>query len=676
MLKVSASKSATVGFLSRIDYLSPGFRTGLLKVAFKVFQEERVHFIVLSGGLISYRDFRRRLSEITAEAIERQKVRKIEERLKPPEERESIESQKEVREGTREILLQDIAEELAKVIPELKTNRGKLVKIFVVLAPPHNYDGPVGVDIAHRLERLRDDIVFWDEASAQFVLKGGLHQEFGVVLPEKSVWRSKYGSTSFDRLVEDREKQTAHRLPDLWVSGCGAVSLIRPAGELARPRISLPGLHVLQEVTTSENQVGVRIVEFSDSDFPLVRTVSLKDLTSREREFIPDPEGASEEQLAILAEIRKRPSTIGMLEDALPWKRRTIERHIKAYNEQEFKPAIVLDGIKYDVSAEWLQRDLRYPLPLRREIESDTILSFGCLHAGYNRTQYQYFVERVPQLILQHGVQTLVGAGDFIAGLKHNLHLRGEVYAGTNYTDHEKMAAELVAHVIMKVFRERFDLAVSRANGTLTEARLVKKVKKALLRFNFIEGNHDKWVMDHGMDPLHTFKTHLTQLLVQRIYEHLSEQGISFNGAVHNIVSNKLIMAKESELPSGITLSLRHPEMGRMQTSSGRAQQTLWDAPGQVVVLANFHVTTMVEEWNEELGQRVGLQVGTLVSGTDFEDGKNKSVDTGVAIVNIRSHKGRIFATEALFDGPSKDELTELDREDLMDQWRSKVGIA
>ena len=41
-----------IGFFSRIDFGSEGFRLGLIKLAVEKFVEEKVNFVVLGGGLV------------------------------------------------------------------------------------------------------------------------------------------------------------------------------------------------------------------------------------------------------------------------------------------------------------------------------------------------------------------------------------------------------------------------------------------------------------------------------------------------------------------------------------------------------------------------------------------------------------------------------------------------
>ena len=671
-----------VGVISRIDFMSAGYRRGLLEAAFEKFRLADVRFIVIAGGLISNRDFARYRRTVEEQAKAELRASAAIEREKPKDERQPVESSKDLRERIRDATLQCAAEKLAEAIPQMQDASGKPVKIYIVTAPALNYDGAPGTDIAERLSMLRPEIFYWGREDSRFPLQNlrradGSEKDFWLVQPVKAAWRSKYYSNRPDRLVEDKEMQPSQGLPDLWLSDCGAVFMMRPQGQLSRMRVSPPGLHRLQEVTTSENQVGVCVLEFSDRDAVPVWMNAFKDFLARERSLIPAPEGATALQLAIFRQIADHPSTIGMLESALHRSRKTIEAALADYARVSRQPPIVFDEAskKYDFARAWMQETMRYPVVDRAALTVDRMVAFGCLHAGYLSTQYRWWVNRLPELILENGATILVGCGDYIAGLKHNLHLRGEVFAGFNYTQQEKLAARLVGSVMFKVFDARLTKALSSRQRRPSEAVLTAAVEAALLEFLFFEGNHDKWLTDAGVDPLATFEPHLVEYLTEKIESYLREKGLALCD-VAGIVRRHVVFANEHRLPSGLVLGINHPEMGRAQTSSLRTQHTMKARPNcHIVALANFHETIMIQEYNAELGQRVGLQVGTVTSGTEFEDGKLKVVDTGVAFLDAYSSDGRILVTRTVFEGPRPDEIENRERDEIFRDFLGKIGV-
>lgn len=671
-----------VGVISRLDFMSAGYRRGLLEAAFAKFRLAGVRFIVIAGGLVSNRDFARYRRTVEEQAKAELRTLIVTEREKPRDERQPVESSKDLRERIRDATLQCAAEKLAEAIPRMLDSNGKPVKIYIVTAPALNYDGTPGTDIAERLSVLRPDIFYWGREDSRFPLQNlrradGSEKDFWLVLPVKAAWRSKYYSNRPDRLVEDKEMQTSQELPDLWLSDCGAVFMLRPQGQLSRMRVSPPGLHRLQEVTTSENQVGACVLEFSDSDAVPVWVNAFKDFLAKERLLIPAPEGATALELAIFRQIADHPSTIGMLEGALRRDRRAIETALAYYAQAQRQPPIVFDEAskKHDFAKAWVQENMRYPFVDPATLAVDRMVAFGCLHAGYLSTQYRWWVDRLPDLILQNRTRILVGCGDYIAGLKHNLHLRGEVFAGLNYTQQEKLAARLVGSVIFKVFVARFEESLPRRQRRPSGAMLASAVESALLQFLFWEGNHDKWLADAGVDALATFEPHLVAYLTEKIESYLREKGFALCDAA-GIVRRHVVFANEHRLPSGLVLGINHPEMGRAQTSSLRTQHTMKARPNcHIVALANFHEAVTIQEWNRELGQRVGLQVGTIVSGTEFEDGKLKIVDTGVAFLDAYSSQGRILVTRTVFEGPRPDEIENHQREETFLDFMKKIGV-
>jgi len=658
-------QSETVGFISRVDWGSPGFRKGLLELAFQRLEKEQVRFIIWGGGLISFPHLRGEMNATNLRMVARDhdlytttlKGKKTEDTAR-----------------AREFLLNKWAAELALAIPRIRRKRG-YVKIYVVTSPAPNYDGWIGAEVARRLVRIRSDIRFWGERSARFPLKRQ-NKTLGVLAPMKSSWRSKYYSTAVDRLIEDEERQTSQELPDMWVVGCTASALQRPAGEKKRPYISIPGLHRLQEVHTAENQIGTRVIEFFPEDRFVVRTYTFKDLVAEERRFIPNPNTGDELQQQTVAEMKHQEKlTIGMLEDTLRVSRSKIAKAIEALNESGYEPRVLLDADSqlYEFDSHWIQNSLAYPKINLDKLREDTILGFGCLHAGSVFSEYRFFVEKVPQLAIEHGVNVLVGAGDFIEGLQHDLDKRGEVMRGWNYTDQETLAAREVAAVMGKIFKARFERLLNGRKRKPSQEELWQAVDSCLIRFLYREGNHDGWLARDGVTPLATFHPALVKRLTENVEEVLHEHGLEL---IHlsQLVETKVSLGEVHELPSGLGVTILHPHMARAQTSSLRAQHTLDLATTPAVILANFHVAMSVEQWDGDLGQRVAVQIGALVWKTSFEHSKLKRLDVGVGYLRILSdEEGRILMSETAFFGGGDRE--ELSNDDLLDSFMTGLGV-
>ncbi len=659
-----------VGFFSRIDYGSPGFRKGLIEALFQRFKENAVNFIVLVGGLVARSDLLAELNgEVEAATMGDRKRVAFEKDTLPKEEWRPRATVATIKNTVRENMLTAWAKDLAESIPIL-TRHGKIIKIYIVTSPANSYDGDIGKEVAIRLHSFRSDISYWDECDGRFPLQfGGEYEnmDFWAMTPRKTPWRSEYYSTGPVRSLKDKKRQSAQGAPSIWVIGCGGAMFHIPQGEFERPVITLPACNRLQEVHSAENEVGGCVVEFYPGGIePKVTTHSLKDLVAFERMQIPLPSKATVRQNAILRRFSKGPQTIGMLDRGLPWKRSTIEKDIQTYQKLGLQPAIVKlpESEKYDVDLGFFQRQLKYALPAQESLVKDSFLAFGCLHAGYLRVQYEWFVNELPRIILHHNIDRLVGAGDYVAGTKHNLVQRGEVFRGLNNTKQEKLAAEMVLAVIMKVFRARFSrLKKKELSGSQSSQTVRSMIERSLLAFSYWQGNHDKWALDESRDPLDTFNMHLVNRLRTEILDVLAMYEFPYLPDIDAIIAGKIVFAPKHTLPSGLTLCIAHPEMGRM-TPSGRAQQTMsFLNDGQVVVLANFHVGIALQEWSHRLGERVTIQAPTITSGTAFEDGKNKRCDVGVYIANIWSHQGRIASADTFFAGPRREAMTSLDSE-------------
>lgn len=661
-------QSETVGFLSRLDWGSPGFRKGLVDLAFQQFEREKVRFLVLAGGLVSFPHLKKQLtvSSLRVLAIEHSFVRKNANGKEVPDIAKA-----------KNWLLGEWTSEIAQVIPQLKLDGRKLVRMYIISSPTTNYDGWVGSEIARRLTRIRPDIRFWGERSVRLPLKRQ-KKVIWVLCPIKGSWRGKYFSTTVDRLIEDELKQSSHDMPDIWVVGCGASSLQRPKGEQPRPYISLPALHVLQEVSTSENQVGIRVMEFiPQTDEFLVRTYNFKDYTADERDWIPDPKDATDLQLQVVSALKSSSThTIGMLEDALQVPRGQIATAINDLNKAGYQPAIILDEVSklYNFDSWWIQNQLSYPKVDPKDLNEETILGFGCLHAGSIYTEYRWFVEEVPRIILEQGSTSLVAAGDLIEGLEWDLDKKGEVMGGFNYTQQERFAARMICSVMLKVLEVRLREALKGYRRRTPSAdELTMAVENSLLQLYFIPGNHCGWVKRKGITPLATFEPALVNYLYHGVSDLLADLGFKLPG-LNLIVEKKVVQGEDHTLPSGLQLKILHPHMARALTSSLRAQHALNATNTQILILANFHVAISVDQWDADLGQRVAVQCGAIVWKTSFEAGKLKTLDVGVAHLSVLSNnEGRVLVTETAFFGGGKKKAYE--NEFILQGFMRDIGI-
>jgi hypothetical protein len=277
-------------------------------------------------------------------------------------------------------------------------------------------------------------------------------------------------------------------------------------------------------------------------------------------------------------------------------------------------------------------------------------------------------LRELTQRILDHEATILVGAGDFVEGVNHELMNRKEVYGGLVVTEQEILAARLIARVTVNIFRARFPDILKRLREKIgerqpTDDELHAAISEALLLNLLIEGNHDEWVKRGGVIPLRIMYTEIVTVVMRAIEQDLDKHGLRTLG-LYNLVQSKTLILPfgRHQLPSGLHLTVSHPHMSRTKTTSIRAQAALNQArDSQLAIMANFHVGIVVHQWNGTLGQRCCMQVGTLMVDTDFEHKKQKTVDFGFGFVRVVSVKGRVVETHTSFYGRRPEDCRTLD---------------
>lgn len=630
-------KSLKVGLMSRLDYGGTHYRVGLWQLAANIFEQEKVNYVILLGGLVDSKALDAKL-KLLLKGVK-----------------------KDRREAERKNFLKQSAEFLKNNIPVIDG-----VKIYIITSPA--YDGYIGEEVARLLTEMRQDILLYLQGGDRLQLKQ-LNKILGAYTPKKGVWlRGDYYDTPVLRVLKGEKQRGSRGLGDFNVVGCfgSAIHQTGDSNVVSRPYASVPALCKISESKTgADNQVGIMILDFS-SDNPKEVSIlvqSFKDLLSDEWLFIEPPDGISKAQKDIIDTLRKRgPLTVGSLQDFSGLDRQVI---IDALSELSQKPEsngwsnIVQDkeNKRFYFNPQWFCDRLRYKLPKEEQLES--YAAFGCMHAASRYTDMRFVKESLPEFILKEESDTLIGVGDFIEGLKHDLLLMGEIVADSNYilnyTKQEKLAAFLVGSAIFKVFKGRFDALIKNNGKTkIGQKKLIDFVKKSLIKFIYIPGNHCKWVKPLGFDPLSTFRGELKVFLIHHIAKYLEKYDLYVYGLA-DIVQEKVIELKQNEpykTDSALSLALLHPSMSRTKTTSIRPQEMLKkaeDSKSAIVFGANFHVSEAVHHWNFDYGQRICLQLGTLKVKSDWEEEKLKTVDFGVGFLKVWSKNGRILKDETTF---------------------------
>ena len=639
--------SDRVGLFSRIDYGSEGFRQGLLLEMKEIFEAEDVGFAILLGGLISWRSLKNEMPK-----------------------KKDVQGKKD--------FIHKLTLELTEKLPKMRRKNGDAIKIYIIPSPA--YDGEIGEEVARKLAMLRKDIRFAGPGDDRFIVKGIGKTVWGVT-PSKSVWmRGDFYSTPIQRVTKDLQKRSSHPLPDVYFIGGFGSSINKPLGEEPRPYVAVPVLHKIRETTVAENQVGVMVVEFYDKGHK-VRLHSLKDLVKDDRKFVPVPEKLKGDAITVVNAIKQNGGlTAGLLADTTGLARNSIKQIIKSLPAQSEKwPGLALDEAskKFDFNLRWVQEKLKYNFSEIRknpEVKEDRVAAFGCLHAGCVHTDYEFFLKDFPEYLIREDIDVLLGIGDFIEGLKHNLILRGEIYGAANNTRQEKLAAHMVALVLLKVFKERFDRAVKTVKKPDAK-QIGDLVRKCMMEFRFIPGNHCLWSEDSGYVALDTFFSILRMTVLTGLQRILFSTNCPCLD-ITAIINEKIVESNRFQLPSGLKVELFHPHMSRTKTESIRSQEALAKSrDSHIVFVANFHVGIFVAEYNQELGERICLTVGTIKRQSGFEHNKLKTVDFGVGLLKVRSLNGRVFWAENEFFTKSSP-AQPLDNDKIFDQLYDQIGLS
>jgi hypothetical protein len=674
MAKTENSGQVSILLISRLDFPSDGYRRGLLLKASEICQRNDARFVILAGGAVAERYVKDKARRLTRRIKALAKQVKVLLATDDPdtEEAETLNAQIARLQGyLDELEPEQMAQQLAAQLPTFKNAAGETVNIYVFPSPA--YDGDIGEQVCQRLAELRHDDVRIYHSDEDVVPVRQTGRSIEVAVPTKAVWmRGDYFSTAVERVLKDRRKSSTSEGADLVVVGCFGTAINKQRGEAHRAYVAVPVLHRQQGVRVAENQIGVAIMTVQrDRIDPIVRIEDLKDLVMNEGEAMVAPKRLHPRQRKLVQLIMEHGrSSTGVLAAQAGLASSTVTRELLPLdNRRKGRRPTGWPGLRFDEDANrwdldkyWLREHLQYPdLPNAAERQVDSIVAYGCLHSGCIYTDYRYFLEEVPRVMLKTGATILVGAGDFVEGNKHNLVLRGEVYGGMNVTQQEQFAGALIASVTVDVFRARFEEAMAKIRRPTPE-KVAAAVDASLVTNVMIPGNHDLWSLDTGFAPLVVMAMSSIDRIYAGIAAVLAAKGLQSPGLL-NLVKSKFVIPSVGEgerhdlicrnrfiLPSGLQMAVLHPHMSRTKTTSIRLQEMLEAAKDcQVVLGANFHVAEFLGVWEALLGQRICVEIGTMKLRSDFEENKLKTVDHGFAWLLLESVNGRIVAAENTF---------------------------
>lgn len=649
-------KPVKIAFVSRVDYGSPGFRLGFLNLAAQIFREERVDFVVWVGGIVYHRalDQTRRegLKKITGPQLQKRK------------------------EEFKECFQNEAIQFLTRHIPRIRSSdpNREFVKQYLVTSPA--YDSDFGHDIVAEVARKRSgDLVHWGHGCSTLSTQES-GRDLAIITPQKATWlRGKYDSTPVERVILDWANQHNGPQPYLLIVGCFGNHIVKPGGgQWKIPVISIPSLCSLQETRTgSENQAGVVILELTEKNGIVTRLYPFNYLLTHETHVIRPPRRANENQRRVV-EIMKQegPQTIGLFAHHLGLGRNraelradleTLRVDVPSLKNRSghLWPGIVLDDTsgKYSFDPKWIQEKLPYALPKGRR-QQISMVAFGCMHAGCVHTNYDYITRHMPTIIQERDADVVLGAGDFVEGLRHNLDRRGEVMPGMNNDDQQTLAGQLTGDVLLDVLRTRLTCHRLTSRRRPSKTRLSLKTVESIISeflptFVYIPGNHCCWVRDDGFHPLRVFRFELVNHLVKGIQDLLSKHSFQHNDCqsiIRRLVSQKIVeipqFTDRYRLPIGFDTALRHPWLSNTITASIRSQQLLNQTGAPIAISANYHTALFMARFDGD--QRLSLQVGTLKDRSAFEHEKLKNLDTGIGALKITVADGIIISAEVCFD--------------------------
>jgi hypothetical protein len=640
-----------VGLCSRIDYGSPGYRQWLVNNGFETFRRNNTQHNLLVGGLVSGRDLNDQLKEELRMALKDC----------------STDERANVREQTEREFITQVALELSKAIPKIQLKQPvkdgkKHVPLFIMTSPA--FDLEIGERVARELIKVRDDIVLLHPGSTRLSINEA-GKDLWALTPVKGVWmRGDYFSTPAERVIKDKINSSSQHSPDRYIVGCFGSSLHKEKGEHPYAYDTVPVLHRLEGVRVNENQIGVRILVYlKHLNRPLIQTHSFKRMVANELEYITPPKGFTRTQERIVQSIIKKgygyneqlAREMGISYSAVERQMKILVKRRASQGKERRWPGLRKDtgSGRYYFNLDWLRFKLKCPLPDHYEHE-DRIVVYGCLHAGSVETDYEFFVNDVPKVMLDRNVNILVGAGDLIEGMAHNLDRKREILPGCNNNMiMEEMSAKYNSTVLLKVFETRVRTWLLNHTSKPDNNDLLSAIRRMLPQFYYIPGNHDLWQAQDGALPLKHFHQELVWNLTEGVREIFSRLGHPVHDCTP-IVEHKVALAPIFTLPSGLRVKVQHPHMSRAKTTSIRPQEMMSFAKREdckVSLGANFHVSMNMEEYDMDMGQCISHEIGTIKHGSNFERNKLKTVDQGVGYLRILSSGGEILVSESAFFG-------------------------
>lgn len=580
----------------------------------------------------------------------------------------------------RREFVRQAAQEFSSFLPRLEG-----VSYHFVVAE-RVFDGRIGVEILKAVKGIRSDIRLLGEREfgeefdpePKIPIRTAGFEEARAIVPRKKPWSYRILTSFMQTLIDRFVRRTSSPPPNLILVGCTGTQAFLPFFK-GVPGISLPALRKLEEVTSTENMVGVVVIKLvaCDDRIKLVqRTYNLKPIIAREREFVASSEGSNRLERLVLHALTNSPASLNTIHFRVnEILKKTRNGRRKPFSQDEVHQALTaLQGhgvVVYRENSNWYSIDDRKRSDIQVSLE--TIMKgtrvvkhliLSCVHTGALKSLYRTFRTYVPKRAA--GCDAIFEVGDPTQDSAHNMEYAGEILLSMLSPDKQEiMAGALRAEIRLTVFRDRL------AGFSNTKLSFQELLTRCLIPYVFTPGNHPSWKKHRkGMLVLKDFETELKQRLVDGIITILTEAGREPNySVVKRVVDETTIRVGESGIVTigGVTVGVKHPSKARTESKSHRIQdvveffwRTFRDFSKRVakqvngdfalVYLANFHEKAAV--FVSLFGKVIlGVMNGAYLKDTEFETSKDKVVDYGFTIVtSCINPAGELVYADVEFD--------------------------
>lgn len=642
-----------VGLMAGAEFGGDTFRPWRVRKAREDFLKRDVDFILHLGCLLNVSA----LSKSFAQAIEKKSHKKTDAKFK---------SDDRVRfcEHAIERVLED-------VLPSITGQDGEFLKYWVFPCPL--FEIKKEEDEFGLAEYIYDHLAeaSFEKTGKVYVVVNNIDElvevednvaikTLGVIMPTTSFFRSKILSTPIEREISYQQLSSGGRdIPDLYIAGSFAASIseVNPRSvSESRPYVSIPSLSIrsfAKRKVILQNTLGYAIVnlypekknraQFTTDFMPLNDAIELEcEFAKREVQLFKNPDQVKVAE-ALIEKIRigTKP-TIGKIEQATGLSR---ERVLKAFNRLKnkvFGVDIELGGID---DPHKIIPNTKKDLTLYRKGERQEKISAAgaCLHIPDKSVDYDFLENDLPAILLEENTTKLYWVGDLSEGNKYDQDRNGLLLDRFNFPqDQKKLAGFLVAKLVFKVFRPRFEKAeadfkreaeknVPSQDQPQVVMDINDLVEKSLLEVTTTPGNHDKVRNEPALEH---YQQVLVAALIQLIYRYLMNRGfMAEHDRIETIVRTKIKLLDNPAMDGNV--GLLHEFSQSNEQSTGKVQKAI----KQFKVLCSNIKTLLLANHHEEnfslfrIGKKTfkAFHLGTLKRFYEFESQRSKISEFGLA---------------------------------------------